>query len=91
MSNRFTAQEQDSLFSDDAKREQEFVTRLFARLRVTPEGMHAERLREVVDALDSGQVDRVIEQLGRHTAPAASQRFDDVPEFDYDTWRQRHG
>jgi hypothetical protein len=94
MSNRFTAQEQESLFSADAARraiEQEFVARLFAHLRVTSKGSPAGRLRKIVDALDSGQADRVIEQLAPNMASAAPQRFDDVPEFDYDVWRQRHG
>jgi hypothetical protein len=95
---RLTAQEhvsaQDGLFSTDATRraiEQELITRLFARLHVTPKGSPAGRLRKIIDVLDSGQVDGVIEQFAPNTAPAAPQRFDDVPEFDYDAWRQRHG
>jgi hypothetical protein len=48
------------------------------------------RLRKIVEVLDPGQVDQVIEQLPPNSAPAAPQRFDEVPEFDYDAWRQWH-
>jgi hypothetical protein len=96
---RFAMQEHGSvpeggLFSTDATRraiEQEFIGRVVTQLRVRPQGSPAGRVREIVEALDAGRLDRVIEQFAPDTAPAAAQRFDDVPEFDYDAWRRRHG
>ena len=82
------------LFSTDATRraiEQEFIGRLVSQLRVRPEASPAGRVRKIVEALDGGQLDRVIEQFAPDTAPAAAQRFDEVPEFDYAAWRRRHG
>ena len=63
---------------------------MFTRLSITPKGSPAGRLRKIVDVLDSGQVDHVIEPFAPDSAPAIPQRFDEVPEFDYDAWRQRH-
>lgn len=85
----------EGLFSPDATRraiEQEFVGRFFTLVRVPPasEGSPAARLRKLVDALDAGELDHVVEQLDRDATPAIPQRFDEVPEFDYDAWRKRH-
>lgn len=85
---------QDGLLSTDATRraiEREFIGRVLARLCVSPASSPAGQLRAIVDVLDSGEVDRAIEQFAPDTAPAAPQRFDEVLEFDYDRWRRRHG
>ncbi len=84
----------EGLFSADATRraiEQAFITRLFARLRVPPGDAPAARLRKIVDALDAGRLDRIIEGFAPDTESAAPQRFGGVPEFDYDAWQRRHG
>ena len=85
----------EGLFSADAARraiEREFIGRFFARLNVpaSSKGSQTARLHNLVEVLDSGQVDHAIEQVTPKSAPAIPQRFDEVPEFDYDAWRQRH-
>lgn len=84
--------EHDGLLSADPSRravELDFVKRLVQLLSVTSGGLPAARVHEIVDALDSGRIDRAIEQFAPDTAPATPQRFDEVVEFDYDSWQRR--
>lgn len=73
--------------------ELDFINRLLARLNVAPARPPAERLRAIVDALDSGELDGAVQPLGsalESGAPVADpQRFDEVSEFNYDTWFRR--
>lgn len=65
------------------------LSRLRTRLSAAPVRQSAEHLRAIVDVLDSGELDGAIQLLGTVVAPVAQQRFDEVPEFNYVTWRRR--
>ena len=83
----------ESLFSTDAARrkiELDLVDRFFARVRVPTTGAGPAHLHGLVDALDSGGLDNIVEQFDKDAAPAIPLEFDEVPEFDYDAWRKRH-
>jgi hypothetical protein len=67
-----------------------FVRRVVSRLRTSARSS-TKSVEDDVKALDAAQYDQSLAQPAqREELVAIPERFDDVPEFDFDKWNRRH-
>jgi hypothetical protein len=70
--------------------ERAFVARLVSRLS-TGARSSTRRVEAIVQSLDAGELDDAIGRLAPAADELAAERFEDVREFNHDSWKSRHG